>query len=198
MINLLIHSPNTEFRLNQTNFGGLPVQNKNQPIEWPICSVCAAEMQYLGKVKTDLGLELIFMCCNDPGLCDEWDADGGANAVIVVKDENLEHFSPSNPELGIRKTEYATEILEIEAEEYEAARAKFSGKQRAVLGQIFGKPSWIQGEETPNCDCCNAPMRFVAQLEEGPDYQTAMNFGGGIAYLFDCPKDNVGKFLWQS
>ena len=42
-------------------------------------------------------------------------------------------------------------------------------------------------------------MRFVAQLEEGPDHITAMNSsGGGAAYLFDCKEGKTTKFLWKS
>ena len=36
-------------------------------------------------------------------------------------------------------------------------------------------------------------MRFVAQLEEGPDHRTAMNFGGGVGYLFDCKEGKTAK-----
>ena len=74
------------------------------------------------------------------------------------------------------------------------ARENWKGNKRDVLGQLYGEPSWIQGDETPECDCCNKPMRFVAQLEEGPDHRTAMNFGGGgVAYLFDCKQGKTAK-----
>jgi len=32
-----------------------------------------------------------------------------------------------------------------------------------ILGQYDGIPSWIQGDETPECDCCSKSMNFVAQ-----------------------------------
>ena len=67
-----------------------------------------------------------------------------------------------------------------------------------MLGQLAGAPSWLQGDETPVCAACQNRMRFVAQLEEGPDHNTAMNFGGGCAYVFDCSCGAAtGKMLWQ-
>ena len=32
--------------------------------EWPACKICGFQMQFQGKIATDLGLELIFMCTN--------------------------------------------------------------------------------------------------------------------------------------
>jgi hypothetical protein len=41
-------------------------------------------------------------------------------------------------------------------------------------------------------------MRFVAQLEQGPDSASEMNFGGGCAYVFDCGCGaHAAKMLWQ-
>ena len=42
-------------------------------------------------------------------------------------------------------------------------------------------------------------MRFLAQLEEGPDWRTEMNFGGGgCGYVFDCTcRSGSAKLLWQ-
>ncbi|GAA5138512.1 hypothetical protein GCM10023339_79590 [Alloalcanivorax gelatiniphagus] len=54
--------------------------------------------------------------------------------------------------------------------------------------QLFGEPLWLQAEEVPDCDRCGRAMEFLAQLaqlEQGPDWRTEMNFGGGgVAYLF--------------
>jgi hypothetical protein len=198
MIQLLIHDSSKKDLLNETSFGGLPVKETNSNIEWPKCKSCNAEMQYQGKIKTDIGLEMIFMCTNDPGMCDDWDAENGGNKVIIVNGENLEFFKPSNDNLSLREKEYGATIVEITAEDYDNARENWTGNKRDVLGKLYGEPSWIQGDEIPICESCNKPMRFVAQLEEGPENKTAMNFGGGgVAYLFDCPDDKVAKFLWQ-
>jgi len=199
MIHLLINDNSKNNVLDETSFGGLPVQKKGVTTEWPKCKTCNAEMQYLGKIKTDIGLEIIFMCNNDPGMCDEWDAEAGGNKAIVVNGENLGFFEPIDKELSLRETEYGVELIESEEEDYDTARENWPGNRRQVLGQLYGEPSWIQGDETPECDCCSKQMRFVAQLEEGPDYKTAMNFGGGgVAYLFDCTEGKTAKFLWQS
>ncbi|GAB3757188.1 hypothetical protein GCM10028817_28750 [Spirosoma pomorum] len=156
-------------------------------------------MQYQGKIKTDAGLELIFMCNNDPGMCDEWDANGGGNKVMLVEGLQLEPFYPTEGELSIRDTsEYSTDIIEIAAEEYYDAKESWGGEDEKVLGQLYGAPSWLQSDETPTCDTCRQPMRFVAQLEEGPSTIELMNFGGGgIGYLFDCVEHKSAKFLWQ-
>ena len=61
-----------------------------------------------------------------------------------------------------------------------------------------GVPSWLQHDETPTCPPCAQPMSFMAQLEEGRDYRTAMNFGGdGCGYAFACAPCKEGPFLWQ-
>lgn len=199
MIKLLINDSSISNTLNETSFGGLPVKEMGHTLEWPRCQTCEAELQYQGKIKTDIGLELIFMCDNDPGMCDEWDAEGGGNKVIIVNHENLEFFSPDDVELAIRKTEYGAKIVEANALDYDSARENWEGNGREVLGQLYGEPVWLQADETPECDCCKQSMRFVAQLEEGPDHRTAMNFGGGgVAYLFDCKAGKTAKFLWQS
>lgn len=198
MIELLIYNPTTAL-MTDTSFGGLPVKPTNTEFDWPICSQCHGHMCYLGKIKTELGLELIFMCENDPGMCGDEDPDGGANQVIIISElDDLKQFTPKNPENTLRKTEYNAILKEDNADSYESARANWQGRGREILGQLFGQPDWIQGDDTPKCDCCQKPMRFVAQIEEGPEYLASMNFGGGgVAFLFDCPKGKTAKFLWQ-
>lgn len=186
-------------QLDQTSFGGLPVKAVNTTIDWPVCRNCHGAMQYLGKIKTDLGLELIFMCSQEPGMCDDWDANGGGNKVLVIENtDSLEYVQPTQSENTLRETEYGAKIIEDQHSEYFESHQQWSGEKREILEQLSGQPEWIQNDETPSCDCCQKQMRFVAQLEEGPDYRTAMNFGGaGSAYLFDCPQGKTAKFLWQ-
>ncbi|MEU6512341.1 hypothetical protein [Streptomyces sp. NPDC046942] len=41
-------------------------------------------------------------------------------------------------------------------------------------------------------------MTFTAELEEGHDFATSANFGGGgRGYLFDCQACHQTAFLWQ-
>ena len=198
MINLLINATIQANSLTETSFGGLPIKPIGIEQEWPVCKTCNTQMQYLGKIKTNIGLELIFMCQHDPGMCDDWSADSGGNKVLVVDDtQQLEFYKPINETVSLRNTEYSAIIIEDDSNDYDTAREKYTLGNRNVLGQLFGTPSWYQSDETPHCDCCKKPMRFVAQLEEGPDYETNMNFGGGVAYLFDCEEDKKTKFLWQ-
>lgn len=186
MIQLLINEP-AENILDNTSFGGLPVKELGSEPVWPKCP-CGAELQYQGKIKTDIGYELIFMYN-----CDDW----GSSPVIIVDSENLEFYHPQDSEMALRQTEYGAKIVNADEEDYDTARENWEGNRRLVLGQLYGEPSWIQGDETPKCDCCNKKMRFVAQLEEGPDHNTDMNFGGGCGYLFDCKEGKTAKFLSQ-
>ena len=195
-IQLMIHLSEKDNNLKESSFGGLPVKHMGSSFDWPKCKSCNSDLQYQGKVRTDLGLELIFMCVSDPGMCEDWEPDSGGNAVLIVEDGDLESVEPPVPE-AVRDTAYGVKLVDIDSSDYDQAREDWGEKRREVLGQMFGSPSWIQGDETPVCPHCGESMRFVAQLEEGPDYQTAMNFGSGAAYLFDCPKDRLGKFLWQ-
>lgn len=198
MIKLLINQSSIA-NLHETSFGGLPVRDKNLPYSWPTCRECEGAMLYMGKIKTDIGLELIYMCQNDPGMCNDWDANGGGNQVIFIENlTDLEQFSPEQTENTLRNTEYSAVLKEVNAENYNDACQNWESAQREILGQLSNQPEWIQNDETPECNCCNQPMYFVAQLEEGPDHRTVMNFGGGgAAYLFDCIKGKTAKFLWQ-
>lgn len=197
MVKLLIHDDSKRNCLDETSFGGLPVRAIRDVTDWPQCRSCNAAMQYLGKIKTDLGLELIFMCNNDDESCDEWDPEGGGNKAIIVSGTQLEFFKPEDSN-SLREPEYGVNLIETDDADYETARGNWKGSRRDVLGQVFGEPSWIQGDETPDCECCSKPMRFVAQMEEGPDHRATMNFGGGgVAFLFDCQEGKTAKFLWQ-
>jgi hypothetical protein len=116
---------------------------------------------------------------------------------VVLRDETPE------PGVTVRNTCYGARVEVVDSENYENARklwgAQHNGQTRQILGHIGGEPSWIQGDQTPTCDNCGSNMIFVAQLEEGPDRATEMNFGGaGCAYVFRCSCGQPsGKFLWQ-
>lgn len=185
-INLLIKDDAID-DIAKTSFGGLPVKDRNVPFEWPKCN-CGSELQYQGKIKTDLGLEMIFM----PN-CDHWDN----SKVVIVDSGNLEFVNPEEKQTALRETQYGAKIAAVVADDYDMAREDYPVRRRDILGQISGSPVWLQDDDTPNCDCCGDKMHFVAQLEEGPDYETAMNFGGGCGYLFDCAIGRTAKFITQ-
>jgi hypothetical protein len=162
-------------------------------------------MQFLGQLRIPETpkLVLLFMCQNDPGLCDEWEADGGGNCAIVVPTEKLAEVKAPDGGVTVRNTKYGARQVTSSLDNYDAAREawiKESGRKGSdVLGQLLGTPAWIQADESPKCDACGRNMRFLAQLEQGPDWKTEMNFGGGgCAYLFDCScGEHSAKLLWQ-
>ena len=189
----------------ETVFAGHP--SAASGFEWPKCRSCGGNMQFLGQVRVDSDdkarLLLLFMCQNNPGGCSEWEADEGANAVISVRPEGLSlQTAPASGETS-RTNRYAARVISVDSTDYDAARAEYAERERTsprhVLGCLGGEPAWIQAEQTPSCDTCGQPMQFVAQLEEGPDAEAEMNFGGGgCAYVFVCKVDDASaKMLWQ-
>lgn len=200
MVNLLIYSQENPI-IFETSFGGYPVKNTSEIFSWPVCACCNLPMQFLGKIAYTTNLYQIFMCQNDPGVCEEWDPNDGANKVIVTKPVNLEFVCAPLDGEALRQVEYSTSVVEVDSSDYETARTLWAEKNkkelRVVLGQIGGTASWIQGDETPECDTCHLPMQFLAQLEQGPESDAEMNFGGGCAYVFNCECSHAGKFLWQ-
>lgn len=204
MVHLLIADPAPSPLKPDHRFGGLPVVPKGMDFAWPFCKTCSGAMQYLGRLRIpgEEKLVLLFMCQNDPGLCDEWDADEGGNCAIVVQAIGLSVVQPPHEGVTVLQTEYGAQEVESAKDEYDAAREAWSKetghKIRDIVGQILGQPTWVQADETPTCNACGKPMRFLAQLEQGPEWQTEMNFGGGCAYVFDCAcNPHSAKFLWQ-
>jgi hypothetical protein len=145
---------------------------------------------------------LIFMCGNDPGMCSEWEAAAGGNQALLVAAGG--RLTPAAVPAGP-----ATVLGEVSAVRYVTVSADYGNARYAwaeregrpagdVLGQLGGRPEWIQADETPACPRCGKPMAFVVQLEEGHDYRTAANFGGaGCGYGFTCQPCGTAAFLWQ-
>lgn len=209
MTNLLIHAPDEVDLQSGTFFGGRPLVPAAEAFSWPTCRSCKGYMQYLGRVgipSEDAPASrhaLLFMCQNDPGCCNEWESDGGGNSVVIVAGVLAQAAVVPPVGVTLRNTAYGASVWGCQFENYETARKAWvesRGKSpREVLGQLRGSPVWIQVDQTPPCDACGDPMRLLAQLEQGPDRRTGMNFGGGgCAYVFDCSCSNsVGKLLWQ-
>jgi len=212
MVQLLIYEKDAPAQEEVENrFGGLPLVPEKQPISWPLCHQCNGPMQFLGqlvalaKEQKDDSLILLFMCKNDPGGCDEWDSDMGGNcAISIPASTDMKILQAPDKENTTRNSVYGIYIEEEAVDNYEQARENWTTENTElyVLGQLFGQPDWIQFDQTPICNSCNKLMRFVAQLEEGPNlppnHDTAMNFGGGCAYIFDCLcGTKEAKMLWQ-
>lgn len=200
---LLMDHDDSEVPHAAMRFGDTPVVSSG--FAWPRCRACGGNMQFLGQIAREGSprRHLVFMCQNRPGLCSEWDPDKGANAVVCQGVADLRPADVPAEGAVLRATRHAARILPVEAAGYDAARTAWTeahpGQARDVLGQVGGFPAWLQDDETPACDYCRRPMRFLAQIEEGPDHATAMNFGGGTGFLFECDcGGGSGKFLWQS
>jgi hypothetical protein len=181
-----------------TRTGGVPLVPAD--FAWPTCATCSGPMQFLAQVLTEEHAVSIFMCQNDPGLCDEWDPAAGGNRALVFPASEL---APAQvPAKGETRLPEASGIdtLVIDGLPYETAReqwANTSGRpRREILGQLGGAPSWLQGDETPACPSCDQPMNLVTQLEQGLS-RSEINFGGGTGYAFACLPCAEGAFLWQ-
>ncbi len=156
-------------------------------------------------------LLLVFQCQNDPGMCDDWDAELGSNTVLVVPTKGLVPIKPPtvtaadreenrdgpialDSEQSIRTTDYDdTSQDESDDDAYVNALGE---EGSGVIGKLGGRPAWIQGDETPKCSC-RRKMIFVAQIENNA--AEGINFGDlGSGYVFACKYCNdKAKFTWQ-
>lgn len=204
-MSLLIEDSDTP---SMTKIGGLPTGVTE--FEWPACRSCKGSMQFVAQIKLSDSNDptfslrpevlLIFMCQNDPGMCDDWDANSGGNAIVIAAPGSAVIQAPASGEVVLQKETFfvlkpydSGVTKETDDDQYVAA----IDENHAIRGKIGGNALWIQGDETPECDC-GAQMKFVAMLEEGGG--GGINFGGGgIGYVFACVdcKDKA-KFLWQS
>jgi hypothetical protein len=204
---LMIYAKPGQEAVAHTRTGGRPMTPRG--FAWPVCRGCEGNMMFIAQLRlADVadpelgdGLLLAFMCQNDPGQCDEWDATAGGNHAVVVPLEGLALLAP--PPKGETLLGAASGVtyhpFDGDYNDARAAWGKRTKKQRDVLGHVGGEPLWIQADETPACGC-GQPMRFVAMLEEGHDARTAANFGGGCAYAFACVAPacrGQARFLWQ-
>ena len=134
---------------------------------------------------------LLFQCQADPGMCDEWDADAGGNAAILVAAAGRESVDVPAGETLLPGCSPVTFEDGSDPDYQDAVAAR-----EEVLGKLGGSPLWVQGDETPSCSC-GAPMRFVVQLEDRGG--GGINFGdAGVGYAFICADcSDRAKFLWQ-
>lgn len=205
MTTLMVYAGTAADDAEVTRTGGIPLAP--EAFSWPVCRACEGPMQFLAQVMlADLGMGewrgvlSIFMCQNDPGMCDEWDAVAGGNQALAFPAGGLVPASaPVGPATMLGEVS-AVQYVTV-SEDYDQARQAWPGREarpgQDVLGQLGGEPSWVQADETPACPQCAKPMSFVVQLEEGHDHRTAANFGGGCGYGFACQPCGTAYFLWQ-
>ena len=178
--------------------GGVPLAPAD--FQWPTCAECEGALQFIAHLPIEAGVVSVFMCQNDPGLCDEWEAFKGGNQAYLFTDRNLAPATVPNEgmtQLGA-VSRLRPEAIDVD-EYFEALSAwEGTGRERTVLGQLGGKPAWIQADQTPSCPGCGTAMTLTAQLEEGYEDGTSGNFGGGgLAYIFHCVDCIKAAFLWQ-
>ena len=200
-----------------TRSGGLPLAPED--FEWPMCASCRGPMMFVAQLQlADLarfepvqhakaeGLLAIWMCLEDPGMCESWSPVDGSNAARIFPAAQLRPVSPPrtgarNPDALLPPEPRAVTYEQVQAEGYDEARVQWTGSvdesTPAVLGGLGGAPSWLQGDETPKCPSCENLMSFTAHLEEVQGSATDGVFGGGCAYVFHCQPCATAAFLWQ-
>ncbi|WP_203914845.1 hypothetical protein [Rhizocola hellebori] len=169
--------------------GGIPLVTAD--FVWPTCAKCKGAMQFIVQLLPDDVSELersllVFMCQNDPGMCDDWNPRSGANKSYLFPVGELR--AAQVPAEGVT-TLSAVSGMRLEGEAPADAH---------VIGRVGGKPEWIQADETPGCPKCGDYMDFLVQLQQGHDHTTAVNFGGdGLGYAFVCKPCQEAAFVWQ-
>jgi hypothetical protein len=181
----------------EDKFGGKPW---GIPVEmWPRCSECDEAMSFLCQIKhepqrADLGRDgrvvYLFMCNHNPGMCETWDQDSGANAVVIVEPEKLTNSLTSPPSAAEEEAEFRVVAwVESKVEEEWATH-------------VGGVPLFVQGED----EAPPPPFRYILHFadqhffldgEETPI--PGPNFGdAGCGYLYVRTAGNPeGKFFWQ-
>ncbi|MET9536942.1 hypothetical protein ABZY16_05475 [Streptomyces sp. NPDC006553] len=194
--------------------GGVPLAPAG--FTWPLCgSCCGGPLQFFAHLPFEDGVLSVFVCQNDPGACDFWDATSGANRVYLFPREDLQPVAV--PETGVTllpaTSAIRSHVVTLDPEEnddhdelapdaYDLARSGWKrepeerfGRQREVLGSLGGSPSYLEDDRLPACPSCTGPMEFAAHLEAGISVQTEMNLGGQLGYVFVCRACCEGAFL---
>jgi hypothetical protein len=171
-------------------------------LRWPACASCGEPLRFLFQLPHVPGrLELspwaavyVFQCENPDTVCFRWDAHAGANAVVAVEEassaeDGARYTGTPYAEwrLGLGPAEEDTEALSVDVNEAtdEQLAALDRALEQAPESKVGGVAGWLNGEATP--ECCEKPMRFVAQLAAMP---FGLNFGdNGRGYLFRCRRD---------
>ncbi|WP_407835195.1 hypothetical protein ACE1OC_00310 [Streptomyces sp. DSM 116496] len=192
--------------------GGVPLAPAG--FAWPLCG-CGGPLQFFAHLPVEDGVLSVFLCQNDPGACEFWDASSSANRVHLFPREGLQPVAV--PEAGLTllpaTSAIRTHVVTIDREDacdeegiepdaYDLARSGWKrepeerfGKQREVLGSLGGSPSYLEDDRLPACPSCTGTMEFAAHLEEGMTWETAMNLGGQLGYVFVCRPCREGAFL---
>ncbi|MFD3761211.1 hypothetical protein [Streptomyces sp. NPDC058622] len=209
---LMIYDGSTPADSDVPRTGGVPLAPAG--FAWPLCG-CGGPLQFFAHLPVEDGVLSVFLCQNDPGACEFWDASSSANRVYLFPREELRPVAV--PEAGLTllpaTSAIRTHVVTIDPEDacdeegiepdaYDLARSGWKrepeerfGKQREVLGSLGGSPSYLEDDRLPVCPSCTGTMEFAAHLEEGISRETAMNLGGQLGYVFVCRRCREGAFL---
>ncbi|MCY0944759.1 hypothetical protein [Streptomyces antarcticus] len=209
---LMIYDGSTPADSDVPRTGGVPLAPAG--FAWPLCG-CGGPLQFFAHLPVEDGVLSVFLCQNDPGACEFWDASSSANRVYLFPREELRPVAA--PEAGLTllpaTSAIRTHVVTIDPEDacdeegiepdaYDLARSGWKrepeerfGKQREVLGSLGGSPSYLEDDRLPVCPSCTGTMEFAAHLEEGITRETAMNLGGQLGYVFVCRPCREGAFL---
>ena len=169
--------------------GGLP---NGLPIElWPNCKVCGKAQSFLAQMqhhpdRLNLGRHgrvlFVFQCDHDPGMCESWDIDAGANACLVIEPEKLSYIETAIP-YDNPPVENSVDIIGWLTKEdgisSKIRHAFFNEDQYDALDhniiekatfqtRMGGVPAWIQSpDEAPKPD-----WKFLGQLDSTYSFLT--------------------------
>lgn len=171
--------------------GGMPVAFPAE--RWPHCSACEGAMSFIAQFNhhpqaVDLGASgrtlYIFMCQQDPGMCEDWYADGGANACLLLDHHEQQTdtvYTIDAPLQGdtvpihawLRRESQLTpqEAHILAHQDYPESMSKEELSalwKKKISGNTHmgGIPDWIQGAD----EGYRPGWEFVGQIESGLKY----------------------------
>jgi hypothetical protein len=166
--------------------GGLPVGVRLD--DWPRCADCSGAMSSIGQFhhddeRLDLGghdrVLTLWQCEHDPGMCETWSADSGANAAIVrYVDGSSAPIEPPESVVVHPEARVTAWVADDDGVPAELVDAFFDERRYRELGErwwgaggmdtrLGGVPAWIQSaDEGPG-----SPWSFVGQIADGQHLQ---------------------------
>jgi hypothetical protein len=182
-------------------------------VEPPLCKGCGKPMFQAAQVRLDEPAQMSaryqlaqLFYCQDPvesengTECEVWEADWGANAVILSRLPEVVELGPGYEvfpnsitwQQGPEPPYYDGEGVVSDADYELAESISEAWPSDAKFG---GMPDWVQSEEWPSCPSCGGNTKFVASLDAGllPEQGTSVVWldvwSDGRAYLFICENE---------
>lgn len=177
--------------------------------DWPLCRVCRNPMCFMGQLDAGPWLSLAgnarvsaFICHATGGRCEDWDANKGANALLLhpTRDDNLYDGPPT---VRVYPKKWLTVEPAFDEEAFlEACKRQRKSAREMVdalrYDKIGGCAAWLTGDESPMAST-GGSMRLIAQLTT--EIVAFDITDRGVAYLFIDPQDRDarrGRLLWQA